>query len=111
MGIARDIPIVLNSINYEDNYRGDYQERRSIIYTLAFTTKFYLYGPVTSSKVIKTVQVDQYTDMPSAAPKREQRYTVDKKLQRVNDQMMILDLMKQYLSLKMIKNFDEKVVR
>ena len=79
MGIARDIPIVLNSINYEDNYRGDYQERRSIIYTLAFTTKFYLYGPVTSSKVIKTVQVDQYTDMPSAAPKREQRYTVTPK--------------------------------
>ena len=75
MGIARDIPIVLNSINYEDNYRGDYAERRAIIYTLDFTTKFYLYGPVTSSKVIKTVQVDQYTDMPSAAPKREQRYT------------------------------------
>ena len=79
MGIARDIPIVLNSINYEDNYRGDFQERRSIIYTLAFTTKFYLYGPVTSSKVIKTVQVDQYTDMQSAAPKREQRYTVTPK--------------------------------
>ena len=32
--------------------------------------------PVTSSKVIKTVQVDQYTDMPTAALKREQRYTV-----------------------------------
>ena len=75
MGIARDIPIVLNSIQYEDNYRGTYEERRAIIYTLDFTTKFYLYGPVTSSKVIKTVQVDQYTDMPSAAPKREQRYT------------------------------------
>ena len=79
MGIARDIPIVLNSINYEDSYRGDYAERRAIIYTLDFTTKFYLYGPVTSSKVIKTVQVDQYTDMPSAAPKREQRYTVTPK--------------------------------
>ena len=75
MGIARDIPIVLNSINYEDSYRGDYAERRAIMYTLDFTTKFYLYGPVTSSKVIKTVQVDQYTDLPSAAPKREQRYT------------------------------------
>ena len=75
MGVARDIPIVLNSINYEDSYRGTYDERRAIIYTLDFTTKFYLYGPVTSSKVIKTVQVDQYTDMPSAAPKREQRYT------------------------------------
>ena len=75
MGVARDIPIVLNSINYEDSYKGDYAERRAIMYTLDFTTKFYLYGPVTSSKIIKTVQVDQYTDMPSAAPKREQRYT------------------------------------
>ena len=79
MDIARDIPIVLNSINYEDNYKGDFAERRSIIYTLAFTTKFYLYGPVTSSKVIKTVQVDQYTDMKDQAPKREQRYTVTPK--------------------------------
>ena len=75
MGIARDIPIVLNSINYEDSYRGDYAERRAIMYTLDFTTKFYLYGPVTSSKVIKTVQVDQYTDLPDVSPTREQRYT------------------------------------
>ena len=51
----------------------------SIIYTLDFTTMFYLYGPVTSSKVIKTVQVDQYTDMKDQSPKREQRYTVTPK--------------------------------
>ena len=76
MGVARDIPIVLNSINYEDSYRGDYAERRAIMYTLDFTTKFYLYGPVTSSKIIKTVQVDQYTDSEINAPTREQRYTV-----------------------------------
>ncbi len=75
MCIARDIPIVLNSINYEDSYKGDYAERRAIMYTLDFTTKFYLYGPVTSSKVIKTVQVDQYTDLPDVSPTREQRYT------------------------------------
>ena len=76
MGISRDIPIVLNSIGYEDNYRDDFQARRAIIYTLSFTTKFYLYGPVTSSSIIKTATVDQYTDMPDKAPKREQRYTV-----------------------------------
>ena len=75
MGVARDIPIVLNSINYEDSYQGNYTERRAIMYTLDFTTKFYLYGPVTSSKVIKTVQVDQYTDLPDVSPTREQRYT------------------------------------
>ena len=75
-GTARDVPVVLNSIGYEDNYRDDFQARRAIIYTLSFTTKFYLYGPVTSSSIIKTATVDQYTDMPDKAPKREQRYSV-----------------------------------
>ena len=76
MGTKRDVPIVLNGVTYEDDYEGDFTSRRSIIYTLNFTTKFYLYGPVTSSKVIKTVQVDQYTDLPDKSPKREQRYKV-----------------------------------
>ena len=76
MGIKRDVPIILNSINYQDDYQGDFEARRAIIYTLSFTSKFYLYGPVTSNAVIKTVQVDQYTDMPDQSPKREQRYTV-----------------------------------
>ena len=31
MGIKRDVPIVLNSISYEDNYRGEFTERRAII--------------------------------------------------------------------------------
>ena len=79
MGIKRDVPIVLNSISYEDNYQGDFETRRALIYTLDFTAKFYLYGPVTSSSVIKTVQVDQYADVPDNSPRREQRYTVSPK--------------------------------
>ena len=76
MGIKRDVPIVLTNVGYEDNYEGDFTARRSIIYSLDFTAKFYLYGPVTSSKVIKTAQADQYADMPDKSPKREQRYAV-----------------------------------
>ena len=79
MGIKRDVPIILNGITYEDDYEGDFATRRSLIYTLTFTTKFYLYGPVTSSGVIKTVQVDQYTDMPDKSPVREQRYVATPK--------------------------------
>jgi hypothetical protein len=79
MGIKRDVPIVLNSISYEDNYQGDFEARRALIYTLDFSVKFYLYGPVTSQGVIKTVQVDQYADIPDNSPKREQRYTVTPK--------------------------------
>ena len=76
MGIRRDVPVVLNSVGYEDTYEGDFTSRTTIIYSLTFTAKFYLYGPVTSTKVIKTVQADQYADMPDKSPKREQRYTV-----------------------------------
>ena len=76
MGIKRDVPIVLNSISYEDDYDGDFASRRSLIYTLNFTAKFYLYGPVTSNSIIKTVQVDQFADMPTAIPAREQRLVV-----------------------------------
>ena len=71
MGIKRDVPIVLNDISYEDNYQGDFESRRALIYTLDFTAKFYLYGPVTSTSVIKTVQVDQYADIPDNSPRRE----------------------------------------
>ena len=76
MGIKKDVPIILNDISYEDSYQGDFQARRAIIYTMSFTSKFFLYGPVTSSKVIKTVQVDQYANLPDVTPTREQRYTV-----------------------------------
>ena len=76
MDNKRDVPIILNGITYEDDYEGDYSARRSLIYTLSFTAKFYLYGPVTSQGVIKTVQVDQYADLPDNIPAREQRLVV-----------------------------------
>jgi hypothetical protein len=76
MSNKRDVPIVLTGISYEDNYEGEWAERRAIIYTLSFTAKAYLYGPVISGQVITKVQADQFTDSSSVAPKREQRYTV-----------------------------------
>ena len=76
MGIKRDVPIILNGISYEDSYEGDFEQRRALIYTMNFTCKFYLYGPVTSSNVIRTVQADQFADLPDKSPKREQRLTV-----------------------------------
>ena len=74
--VVRDVPIVLGDVSYEDSYDGTFTERRVIMYTLAFTAKMYLYGPVTSNKVIKRVQVDQYSDTNTAVAKREQRYVV-----------------------------------
>tara|TARA_Y100001937_G_scaffold32854_1_gene46810 strand:- start:656 stop:1474 length:819 start_codon:yes stop_codon:yes gene_type:complete len=76
LDVVRDVPIVLGDVSYEDSYDGSFTERRVIMYTLNFTAKMYLYGPVTSQKIIKTVQVDQYTDTNTAVAKREQRYKV-----------------------------------
>ena len=52
IGEKKDVPITLTSISYEDDYEGDYMKRRAIIYTLQFSTKTYLYGPVSDKKVL-----------------------------------------------------------
>jgi hypothetical protein len=74
MGIKRDVPIILNNINYEDSYSGDFTTRRAVIYTLNFTAKTYLYGPASTQKVIRETQADLHTDLPAAT--REERITV-----------------------------------
>src|SRR5210317_1541734 len=74
LDIKRDVPIILNDVNYEDSYSGDYTTRRAVIYTLNFTAKTYLFGPATTQKTIKEVQSDLYTDTPEAT--REERITI-----------------------------------
>ena len=76
MDIIRDIPIVLVSTGYEDTYDGDFMTRRALIYTFSFTAKTYMYGPVITSSVIKTVDVDQYADLKEKAPPRVRQYSV-----------------------------------
>ena len=76
MDIIRDIPIVLLSTNYEDTYDGDFMTRRALIYTFSFQAKTYMYGPVVTSSVIKTVDVDQYADLKEKAPPRVRQYSV-----------------------------------
>ena len=72
--IVRDIPIILNNVSYEDSYTGNFDRRRAVIYTLTFTAKTYLYGPMTNQSVIKSTQADLMTDMPNAS--REERVIV-----------------------------------
>lgn len=53
---ARDIPIILNSISSQDQYEGNFEQRRAMIWTLSFTLKGYLYGPSKKSKLIKLAE-------------------------------------------------------
>lgn len=74
MNETKDVPIVLQNIDYEDSYEGDFATRRAIIYTLQFTAKTFLYGPVTEPKIIKKASVDYYTSTDTAKAPREVRY-------------------------------------
>ena len=69
IGEKRDIPIVLDNISFRDEYEGDFTTRTALIYTLQFTAKTYLFGPVadTSDGIIKKVQVDYATDTAASA--------------------------------------------
>jgi hypothetical protein len=58
-----DIPIIINSVNIEDTYNDKFTERRTLIYTLVFTMKAYLYGPTSRAKVIKISSVNNYAPM------------------------------------------------
>jgi hypothetical protein len=70
----RDIAIVLNGIGYTDDYEGDYTQRRTLIWTLNFTVKTYLFGPVQSQKDIRKVTIDYRTEFDAKRP-TEVRYS------------------------------------
>ena len=74
----RDIPIVLDSVNFTDDYEGDFSTRRALIYTLKFTAKTYLFGPVPdqATGVIKKATLNYMTNLDVKNPRRELRYTV-----------------------------------
>ena len=78
IGEKRDIPMVLDGISFQDDYEGDYATRRALTYTLNFTVKTYLFGPIAESTegLIKKVQTDFYMNTDKAAASREMRYTV-----------------------------------
>lgn len=59
MGIKHDIPIVLNDVSHEDIYDGDFTARRVLTWTLSFTAKAYIYGPIRENGVITKIQIDQ----------------------------------------------------
>ena len=80
----RDIPVILENITMQDDYEGDFTSRRVLLYTLRFTAKTYLFGPIADSSegLIKKVQVDTYTGDSVNASRREMRYIVTPKAKK-----------------------------
>jgi len=54
----QDVAVVLNSVNIDDQYEGDFVERRVLIYQLDFTMKMKFYGPTGDSGIIREINLD-----------------------------------------------------
>ena len=92
IGEKRDIPLILNGISYSDDYEGNFDTRRALIYTLDFTAKSYMFGPIadTTDGLIRKVQVDYYSDTDTRTANREMRYRVESTAKKdYNDDQVI----------------------
>ena len=74
----RDIPIVLENITMQDDYEGDFESRRVLLYTLRFTAKTYLFGPVSdaSKDIITKSTVNYLTGTDTSNAQRNLTYSV-----------------------------------
>ena len=73
----RDIPIILENITMQDDYDGDFSTRRVLLYTLRFTAKTYIFGPVSSATkdIIKSAKISYLTGTDITNTTREVVFT------------------------------------
>lgn len=56
--VVEDIPISLIGISFSDDYEGQLENRRTIIYTLDFELKTSFFGPIADTSIIRKAIVD-----------------------------------------------------
>lgn len=64
--IITDVPVIFNSLSINDEYDGDFSTRRFITYTLNFTLKTNMFGPVSQSGVTNRIMINtEYASLDS----------------------------------------------
>ena len=61
----QDVPIVLTGVSIQDEYEGDFTERRVLTYQLDFTMKMKFYGPTRDQSIIRTINLDFEKQVPA----------------------------------------------
>ena len=76
MDITTDTPIILESVDTNDDYEGDLVTRRAIVYTLTFGTRIRYYRGIGKSKQILQTEVDYSENVDPTTHKFEQQKIV-----------------------------------
>ena len=56
--VVEDVPVILNSTVFSDDYEGGLENRRTIIYTMTFDMKVAFWGPKREANIINRIDVD-----------------------------------------------------
>jgi hypothetical protein len=62
LGVLKDIPITLDSVQYNIEHEGNFDAIRFITWTLSFTMKVDFFGPVSNPKIIRKVIANIFND-------------------------------------------------
>ena len=74
---TQDVPIVLNSVAFNDDYEADFMTRRVLTYTLGFTMKMTFYSSKGSQAVIKEIDIDYINQNNTVEQFQSVQYKVD----------------------------------
>lgn len=86
LGISRDVPIVLNNVQFIDNTPDtDFDVDRVLEWHLSFTAKAYLYGPAVAAKPIKEVKNFLFTMSDTNVPQENIDVVVNPRLAASTD--------------------------
>ena len=72
----QDVAVILNSVNIDDQYEGDFVERRVLIYQLDFTMKMKFFGPTSDTNIIREINLDFHDQDTPAKLFEEMDFTV-----------------------------------
>ena len=75
---VQNVPVILDNIDMSDEYEGNFDTRRALVYTFTFTAKTFVYGPLrdVSSDIIKKVTVGYIAGDRSSNYERDVTYQV-----------------------------------
>jgi hypothetical protein len=62
----QDVAVILGGVQIDDQYEGEFTERRVLIYQLDFTMKMKFYGPTSNTGVIREINIDFNADSSGA---------------------------------------------
>ena len=72
----QDVAVILNSVTIDDQYEGDFVERRVLIYQLDFTMKMKFYGPTGNQGIIREINIDFHDKDNTAKLFEEMDFTI-----------------------------------